>query len=186
MAQAKRDDNFVTTLLAVSSVDGVTPVTLYANPVTHRLLVDLSGGGSGTVQTISIASSNGFAGTSDGDPNNPTLTLSTTITGILQGNGTSISAATTTGSGSVVLSTSPTLVTPALGTPSSVTLTNATGLPLSSGVTGILPLANGGTGANLTDPNADRILFWDDSANAVTWLTVGRGFLLQIPQFHLR
>lgn len=34
-----------------------------------------------------------------------------------------------TGSGALVFATSPTLVTPALGTPSSVTLTNATGLP---------------------------------------------------------
>jgi len=93
MAQASRDQNFVTTLLAVSSVDGVTPVTLYANPTTHRLLVDLAGGGSGTVQTIAIATANGFAGSSDGDPNNPTLTLSTTVTGIVKGNGTAISAA---------------------------------------------------------------------------------------------
>jgi hypothetical protein len=37
--------------------------------------------------------------------------------------------ASTTGSGAVVLATSPTLVTPILGTPTSVTLTNATGLP---------------------------------------------------------
>ena len=44
---------------------------------------------------------------------------------------------TSTGTGSVVLNTSPTLITPALGTPSSATLTNATGLPISTGVSGL-------------------------------------------------
>jgi len=42
-----------------------------------------------------------------------------------------------TGSGSAVFATSPTLVTPVLGTPSSGTLTNCTGLPISSGVSGL-------------------------------------------------
>ena len=42
-----------------------------------------------------------------------------------------------TGSGSLVFATSPTLVTPVLGTPSSGTLTSCTGLPISTGVSGL-------------------------------------------------
>jgi len=42
-----------------------------------------------------------------------------------------------TGTGDNVLATSPTLVTPILGTPTSATLTNATGLPIASGVSGL-------------------------------------------------
>lgn len=48
-------------------------------------------------------------------------------------------------------------------------------LSLGSQVSGVLPLANGGTGSSLSDPGADRIMFWDDSAGQVDWLTAGSG-----------
>ena len=40
MADASRDGNFVPTLLGVSSVDGTTPIKIWADETTHRLLVD--------------------------------------------------------------------------------------------------------------------------------------------------
>ena len=60
-----------------------------------------------------------------------------------------------TGSGSAVFATSPTLVTPNLGTPSAVTLTNGTGLPTSGlaqsgATTGQVPQWNGSTWAPAT------------------------------------
>jgi hypothetical protein len=51
-------------------------------------------GGSGTVTTVSIVSANGLAGTVANPTTSPAITLSTTVTGLLKGDGTSISAAT--------------------------------------------------------------------------------------------
>jgi hypothetical protein len=71
------------------------------------------------------------------------------------------------------------------GTVTSVQVSGGTtGLSFSGGpvttsgtitASGTLALANGGTGAALVDPGADRIMFWDDSAGAVDWLTAGSG-----------
>ena len=125
----------------------------------------VAGAGSGTVTTLSVVSANGFAGTVANPTTAPAVTLTTSITGMLKGNGTAISAASaandfvapsnyasangltmntgkvlgratagvgpaeeiaTTGTGSAVLATSPTLATPLLGTPTSGALTNCT------------------------------------------------------------
>lgn len=71
----------------------------------------IPGGGGGSVTGVAVATANGLAGTSDGASVVPTLTLTTTVNApILAGNGTAISAATTTGTGSTaVLSASPAL-----------------------------------------------------------------------------
>lgn len=204
MAQASRDQNNVPTLLAASNADGITPVRVYADPTTHRLLVSIPGG-SGTVTSVSVVTANGFAGSVADPTTTPAITISTTVTGITKGNGTALSAAVAntdyqvpisltttgtsgaatfdgttlnipqysggasgitigtttitsgtttrvlydnagvvgeyviTGTGNVVMSNTPTLVSPILGTPTSGTLTNCTGFPIAQ-------LAGAGTG----------------------------------------
>ncbi len=55
---ASRDSNRVTTLLATSSADGVTPVKIYGDPTTHRMYVDISGGIAGLMQTDTFTATN--------------------------------------------------------------------------------------------------------------------------------
>lgn len=107
------------------------------------------------VTSITVATANGLAGTSSGG-STPNLTLSTSVSGIVKGNGTALSAATAgtdylaPPSGTAILkansggaladATAGTdYVAPggALGTPSSGTLTNCTGLPVATGVSGL-------------------------------------------------
>jgi len=121
-------------------------------------------GGTGTVNGITLTgtvTSTGnltLGGTLSG------VSLTTQVSGTLPVLNGGTGVTTSTGTGNVVLSTSPTLTTPILGTPASGTLTNCTGYTYANlsgtvptwnqnttgtaaNVTGIVAVANGGTGA---------------------------------------
>ena len=156
---------------------GLTPSTGTTGAVTLSGTLAVANGGTGVTSGTGTGSnvlntSPTFVTPVLGTPTSGTLTnatglpLTTGVTGTLPVANGGTGVTTKTGTGANVLSTSPTLVTPILGTPTSGTLTNATGLPLTTGVTGTLSVANGGTGA--TSLTANNIILGNGTSAVQT------------------
>jgi len=99
------------------------------NAGTVKLLAS-NAGSTATVSSASVVSANGFAGTVATATTTPAITLTTSITGVLKGNATAISAAVAgtdyvTPTGTETL-TNKTLTSPILGTPSQGVLSSCT------------------------------------------------------------
>jgi len=116
-----------TTTIQSANTSSSTTFTLPATDGTNGQFLSTDGSGNltfssaaggGSVTTVSVVSANGLAGTVANASSTPAITLSTSITGVLKGNGTAISAATA-GTDYVVPGG-------ALGTPSSGTLSSCT------------------------------------------------------------
>ena len=119
----------------------------------------------GTVTTVSVASANGFAGTVSNSSTTPAITISTSITGILKGNATAVSAATA-------------------GTDYSAgTSSLTTGILKSTTTTGALSIATAGTDYQAPLPsqtgNSGKYLTTDGSA--LSWATVTAGGSMVYP-----
>ncbi|KAA1013044.1 hypothetical protein FVF58_09645 [Paraburkholderia panacisoli] len=137
------------------------PAPTFGSLVLQNPLTPANGGTGATTSTgtgsVVLSNSPTFTTPNLGTPSAVTLThgtglpISTGVSGLGSGVATGL-ANGVTGSGSPVLATSPTLTSPALGTPSAVTLTNGIGLPIATGVSGLgtgvaTGLSNAATGS---------------------------------------
>jgi hypothetical protein len=144
--------------------------------LTNATGLALSTGVSGT-----LATSNGGTGLTSFTSSGAVYATSTSVltTGTLPVTSGGTGVTSSTGSGSVVLSTSPALITPNLGIPSTVNLANATNLPLTSGVSGILPVANGGSGVSTATGSGSTVLSTGATMSGLT--LTGSGNYLGTP-----
>lgn len=115
-----------------------------------------NGKGNGTVTNTSVATANGFAGTVATATSTPVITISTSVSGLIKGDGTSLSAATVGTDYSVGTSALTTGILKSTTTTGALSIAVAGDFPIlnqnttgtANNVTGIVAGANGGTGVN--------------------------------------
>jgi hypothetical protein len=156
-----------------------------------------NGKGSGTVTSASVVSANGFAGTVATATTTPAITISTSITGVLKGNATAISAATsgtdysagtsalttgilksTTTTGALTIAVAadfPTLNQNTTGSAGSVTnaLTAGTGLTATATYNGSAAITFNATGTTINSQTAGYTLVAGDAGKTVSITTGG-------------
>lgn len=174
----------------IRTVRGFALALLFAALPAHAVIKNqppaTSSGGGGTVTSVSVATANGFAGTVATGTTTPAITIKTTITGLLAGNGTAIGNAAAadvialwsgTCSASTFLRGDGSCVTPTAGagTVTSVALTAPSvfavaGSPITSAGTLAVTFASGQT--------ADQVLATpDQTTGALALLSLTSGYI---------
>jgi hypothetical protein len=126
----------------------------------------------GTVTTVSVVSANGLAGTVANDSTTPAITLSTTVTGVLKGNGTSISAA--------VANTD-------YQSPITLTTTGSSGAATFNGTTLNIPQYTGGGGGGGPILESQIVISQDYTLSSntnglsISPVTVATGYAVTVP-----
>jgi len=166
-------------LIGNSTGSTLTPATLTAGSgvtITNgsgAITVAFTGPGAGSVTSASVVTANGFAGTVATASSTPAITLSTSITGVLKGNGTAISAAVA-GTDYVTPTGTETLTNKTLTTPIIASISNTGTLTLPTSTDTLVGRATTDTLTNktLTNPTITNYVETPFSANSSTAITL--------------